>query len=117
MLFRVESKGVHVDTGSRASSVMLIRLNNVEVSSITYGESVLSVELELSRCKTVTTNIFLISSVGRVSVISPSVLVSSNVRVELENPDKFLARVVKSKLRLNSRVAVRFSSSELELLN
>jgi hypothetical protein len=117
MLFRVESKGVHVDTSGRASSVMLIRLNNVEVGSITNRESVLSVKLELSRCKTVITNVFLTGGVGRVGVISPSVLVSSNVRVELENPDKFLTRVVKSKLGLDSGVAVRFSSGELELLN
>ena len=96
---------------------MLVWLNNVEVSSITNRESVLSVKLELSRSKSVITNVFLTSSVGRVSVISPSVLVRSDVRVELENPDKFLARVVKSKLGLDSRVAVRFSTGELELLN
>jgi hypothetical protein len=96
---------------------MLVWLNNVEISGITNGESVLSVKLELSRSKSVITNVFLISSVGRVSVISPSVLVRSDVRVELKNPDKFLARVVKSKLGLNSGVAISFSTSELELLD
>ena len=95
----------------------MVWLNNVEVGSITNGESVLSVKLELSISKTVTTNIVVSNSVSRVSVISPSILVGSNVRVELENPDKFLARVVKSKLRLDSRVAIRFSTGKLELLN
>jgi hypothetical protein len=51
MLFRVESKGVYVDTSGWASGVVLVWLNNVEVTSITFIETVMSVELELSRCK------------------------------------------------------------------
>ena len=47
MLFRAESKGVHVNTFIRVAGVALVRLNPREVGSFTLREAVLSVELQL----------------------------------------------------------------------
>ena len=47
VLFRPEREGVHVNTGVGGTSVMLERLDNIEVGSLTLGETILSVELEL----------------------------------------------------------------------
>ena len=80
----------------------MVRLNNVKVRSISYGESVLSVKLELSSGKRVITNVERTRVTGRVSVVRPSVSSTGNISIELKNPDKFLARVVKSELGLNS---------------
>jgi hypothetical protein len=48
MLFRSKSKGVDVDTSVRGVSVVLVRLNEVEVSAFALREAVLTVKLELS---------------------------------------------------------------------
>jgi len=49
MLFRPQGKGVHVDALIRGTGVRLVRLNPREVGSLTLGEAVLAVELELRR--------------------------------------------------------------------
>ncbi len=43
VLFRLESEGVDVDTDRRDVGVVLVRLNFVEVTTFTYGESVMTV--------------------------------------------------------------------------
>jgi uncharacterized membrane protein len=48
MLFGSQSKGVNIDTSVRGASVVLVGLNEVEVSSFALREAVLSVKLELS---------------------------------------------------------------------
>jgi hypothetical protein len=48
MFLRPQSKGVHVDTGVRSASVVLVRLDKVEVSTFTLRETILAVKLELS---------------------------------------------------------------------
>jgi len=47
MLFRAESKGVHVNTFIGVAGVALVRLNPREVGSFTLREAVLAVELQL----------------------------------------------------------------------
>ena len=48
MLLGLEAERVHVDTLAGDVLVMLVRLDKVEVASITLGEPVMTVELELS---------------------------------------------------------------------
>jgi hypothetical protein len=48
VLLGPESKGIQVDSGVGGASVVLVRLNQVEVGSLTLREAVLSVKLELS---------------------------------------------------------------------
>ena len=47
VLLRAESEGIHVDAGIRGTGVVLEGLDNVEVSSLTLGEAVLTVQLKL----------------------------------------------------------------------
>ena len=49
MLLRPQGKGVHVNALIRSTGVRLVRLNPREVGSLTLGEAVLAVELELRR--------------------------------------------------------------------
>jgi len=49
VLLRPQGKGVHVDALIRGTGVRLVRLNPREVGSLTLGEAVLAVELELRR--------------------------------------------------------------------
>ena len=49
MLLRPQGKGVHVNALIRGTGVRLVRLNPREVGSLTLGEAVLAVELELRR--------------------------------------------------------------------
>jgi hypothetical protein len=81
---------------------MLIRLNQVEVSGITLGETVLSVQLEFSTFQQINT------TVG---------VVTEQVGSGLEDPDEFLARMVQSKLGFVVLSSDRFTTSELELFN
>jgi hypothetical protein len=48
MLFRPQGKGINVDTSVRSASVVLVRLDKVEVSAFTLREAILAVKLELS---------------------------------------------------------------------
>ena len=47
VFLRLEREGVHVDTDSRGTSVVLVRLHAVEVATLALRETVLAVELEL----------------------------------------------------------------------
>jgi hypothetical protein len=48
VLLGSQSKGVDIDTGVRSASVVLVRLDKVEVSTLTLREAILAVKLELS---------------------------------------------------------------------
>jgi hypothetical protein len=48
MLFGPEGKRVHIDTGVGSAGVVLVRLDEVEVSSFALREAILAVKLELS---------------------------------------------------------------------
>ena len=48
VLLRAESKRVNVNTGVWVAGVVLVRLDEIEVSSFALGEAVLSVKLKLS---------------------------------------------------------------------
>jgi hypothetical protein len=48
MFLRPQSKGVNIDTGVRSVSVVLVRLDKVEVSTFTLRETILAVKLEFS---------------------------------------------------------------------
>jgi len=60
-----KSEGVHVDTGIGVAGVVLERLNNIEVSSLTLREAVLAVKLKLS---------------GDNRVLTPAVHIKSGLR-------------------------------------
>jgi hypothetical protein len=93
MLLRVKSKRVNIDTNLfRDTSVVLVRLNECEIPGISGGESVLTIELKFGINNGVGSAI--------VGVIRPSV--GTSIGIWLNNPDKFLARVVKSKFALDS---------------
>jgi hypothetical protein len=48
VLFGSQSEGINVDTSVRSLSVVLVRLDKVEVSAFTLRETILAVKLELS---------------------------------------------------------------------
>jgi hypothetical protein len=48
VLLGPQSEGIHVDTSVRSLSVVLVRLDKVEVSAFTLRETILAVKLELS---------------------------------------------------------------------
>jgi hypothetical protein len=48
VLFGPQGKGINVDTSVRSASVVLVRLDKVEVSAFTLREAILAVKLELS---------------------------------------------------------------------
>jgi len=48
MFLRAESKRIDVDTSVGVTSVVLVRLNNVEVGTLTLREAILAVQLQLS---------------------------------------------------------------------
>lgn len=97
MLLWVQSERIDVDTNLfRDTGVMLIRLYECKVSSLSGGESVLTIELKLSINNGVRTVV--------VRVVRP--FVSSSVGIRLNNPDKLFARMVKSELALDSSAGV-----------
>ena len=81
-MFGVKGEGININTSAGNGGVMLIRLNQVEVSGITLSETVLSVQLELS----------IVQQVGTVVGV-----VTEHVSSGLENPDEFFARMVQCK--------------------
>jgi len=55
VLFRLKSKGIHIDTSSGDVGVALVGLDKVEVRSKTLGETIVTVELKLGTNNWVTT--------------------------------------------------------------
>ena len=48
MFLRAQGKGIHVDSSVRVTSVVLVRLHDVEVCTFAFRETVLAVQLQLS---------------------------------------------------------------------
>ena len=135
MLFRLESEGVDVHTSGWDVGVVLVRLDFVEVAAFTDGESVVPVELEEgSDDRVLTGHTFntgdtvtrfedaTIPEIGIVERLLPLPVVDDGIRagdigVTLDNPDKFLTRVVEVELDLVTGRSDGFTASELEGFN
>ena len=134
-MFRLESKGVHVDTNSRDVGVVLVRLYPVEVVTITDLETIVTVELEeTSDGRIFTSHTFNTGyrvtrfedgSVPPIGVVErlltfprvDDVVIARHERITLDNPDEFLTRVVEVQLELVGGRGDRFTTSELEYIN
>ena len=135
MLLRLESKGVYVDTNSGDVGVVLVRLYQVEVASLTVREAVVSVELydgsyygvvagkSLYTCYGVSGledgTVPPVRVVERLLSLPGSyyVVVAGYERITLYYPYKLLARVVEVQANLVVSTGDRLTSSVLELLN
>jgi hypothetical protein len=95
MILWVVSEGVYVDTFSWGVGVMLIWLNQSEVSAITFGEAVMSVQLELSSGSWVITIVINVLG-GEVAVVQIFVVSTVDVVVTSYNPYEFLLSLGKS---------------------
>jgi hypothetical protein len=116
MVFWVVGKRVNVDTFSWGVTVMLIRLDKSEVSSITFRETVMSVELKLGGSRWVVTIIISMLG-GKVAVMKIFIVSRVNVVITSNNPDNFLTRVVEIQLDLVGETREGFFSLELKLFN
>jgi hypothetical protein len=132
---RGEGEGIDVDTNSGAVSVMLVRLNFVEVTALAHLETIMTVELEESTdYRVLTSETFKGShgvtrdSHGAIPVVRvveglltlPGVdysIIARDERITLYNPDELLNGVVEVELNLVGRRGNRFATSELENLD
>ena len=57
MFLGVKGEGIKIDTISRSAGVVLVRLYVVEVITISYGKSILTIELDVSRFEPVNTSV------------------------------------------------------------
>jgi hypothetical protein len=132
VLFGLESERVHVDTSGRDVGVVLVRLDPVEVVSVTDSESVVAVELdECGDNRVVTGHTFhtgytvtrfqhgAVPPVGEVEglLTLPGVddgVIARHEGIALDDPDEFLTRVVEVQLDLVGGRSDGFTSSELE---
>ena len=132
VLLRLESEGVDVDTNGRDVGVVLVRLDFVEVATLTDLEAIVTVELdEGSDTRVATSHTFNASDgvtrlknravppIGEVEGLltlpgEDGRIVAGNEGVALHNPDEFLTRVVEVELELVGRGSDRFTTSELE---
>ena len=135
MLFRLEGERVDVHTSGRHVGVVLVRLDFVEVAAFTDGETIVAVELEEGGDdRVLTSHTFnaghgvtrfedrAVPEVREVERLLPLPVVDDGVRagdigVTLDNPDKFLTRVVEVELDLVGRRSDGFTASELEGFN
>ena len=117
-MFRLESKGIHVDTNSWDVGVVLVRLYPVEVVTITDLETIVAVELEEgSDGRVLTSHAFNTShgvtrfedrAIPPVRVVEwllslprvDDVVIARHEGITLDNPDEFLTRVVEVELEL-----------------
>lgn len=116
MILWVKSEGVYVNSFSWSVGVMLIWLDKSEVTSITLGEAVMSVQLKLGCSSWVITIIISVLS-GEVAVVQVFVVGAVNVIVTSDNPYDFLDGVVKVKLNLVGKSTEGFLTLELKLFN
>jgi hypothetical protein len=135
VLLRLESEGVDVDTNGRDVGVVLVRLDLVEVATLTNLEAIVAVELEESSDDRVFTGHTLNTSDGVTRLEDRAVppvreveglltlpgvddgVIAGDERVTLDNPNKFLTRVVEVQLELVGRRGDGLTASELEGLN
>jgi hypothetical protein len=112
VLLGLKAEGIHVDTTILGHVlVVLVGLNQVKVRTGTLGETVVTVELELSQGDGVLTS----SGGSVVSVVEPVLI--RDIRVLLDNPHELLDGVVEVQLDLVVGVGNRLITSELQLLD
>jgi hypothetical protein len=132
---RLESEGVDVDAHRRDVGVVLVRLDLVEVATLTNLEAVVAVELEESRDDRVLARHALNASHGVARLEHRAVppvreverllalpgvddgVIARHIGVALDNPHKLLARVVEVELELVGGRGDRLTASELESLD
>ena len=132
MLFGLKGERINVNTHSRDVGVVLVRLNQVEVVTITNLEAVMAVKLKKSgNNRVLTSHAFNTgdgvtrlenATVPPVRVVEgllslpgvDDVVVTRDEGVTLDDPDQFLAGVVEVKLQLVGRGGARLATSELE---
>lgn len=105
MFLRLKSERVNIHSGRWDTGVELVRLDQIVVSGLSGGNSVMGVELDLGINNWVVSGVWVRSS-SIVSEISPSVSTSSNVGIRLNNPDEFFTWVRKVKLLSDRCVTV-----------
>jgi hypothetical protein len=133
--FRLECERVHVNTDSGDVGVVLVRLDFVEITTFTDGETIVSVELEETSDDWVTTSHtfntgyrvtrFEDCTVPEIRVVERLLtlvwvddsIITRDIRITLDNPDELLTRVVEVELDLVTGGSNRFTASELEDLN
>ncbi len=132
MTLRLESEGVDVDTNSGDVGVVLVRLDKVEVSTLTHLETVVAVELEESSDYRVLAGHTLNASHGVTRLEAGTIppvrvveglltlvgadnrVITRHERITLDNPDELLNGVVEVELELVGRGGDRLATSELE---
>jgi len=132
---RLESEGVHVDADRGHVGVVLVRLDFVEVAALAHLEAVVTVELEERGDDRVATSHAFHASDGVTRLEHGSIppigevkrllalpgvddgVIARHVGVALDNPDEFLARVVKVELELVGAGGDGLRASELESLD
>ncbi len=135
MLLGLEGERVHVDTNGRDVGVVLVRLDLVEVATLTDLETVVAVELEEGSHRGVLAGHTLNAgnrvtrlkdrAIPPVRVVErllalPGVddgVITGDVRVTLDNPDELLTGVVEVELDLVGRGGHGLTASVLEHLN
>jgi hypothetical protein len=132
VLLRLEGEGVDVDTDRRDVGVVLVRLDFVEVATLTDLEAIVAVELDERGDARVLAGHTLNASDGVTGLEYRAVppvgeveglltlpgedgrIVAGNEGVALHNPDELFARVVEVELELVGRGRDRLTTSELE---
>jgi hypothetical protein len=134
-LFRLESEGVDVDTDGRDVGVVLVRLDFVEVATFTDLETIVAVELdERGDTRVLARHAFHASDgvtgleyravppIGEVKGLlalpgEDDGIFARHEGVTLDNPHKFLTRVVEVELELVGRRRDGLTASELEYVD
>ncbi len=132
MLFRLEREAVHVDTHRRDVGVVLVRLDPVEVVTVTHREAVVAVQLEECSDGRVLARHALHAghrvtalehaAVPPVGVVErllalpgvDDVVIAADEAVALDHPHELLARVVEVQLQLVRAGGDGLTASELE---
>ncbi len=132
MLFRLEGEAVHIDTNRGDVGVVLVRLDPVEVVTVTHREAIVAVELEERGDGRVLARHALHAGHGvtrlQHAAVPPvgvverllalpgvdDVVIARHERVTLDHPDELLARVVEVQLELVRAGGDGLAASELE---
>jgi hypothetical protein len=132
VLLRLESEGVDVNTNARDVGVVLVRLDKVKVRAFTDLETIVAVELEESRDDRVASSHALDAGDGVARLEARAVppvrvvegllaevgvddgVIARDIGVALDNPDKFLTRVVEVEFELVGARGDGFATRELE---
>jgi len=123
MLFRLEGKRVYVNTRGLGGDVfvVLVRLYKTEIISITNEETILAIELNVTRYKRNTSlNTRYISCSNSKGIVGPVITgtsLSNTILVHWVYPYKFLDWVIEVHLNTSRGTVNDFIAGELELFN